>query len=146
MKKETNLEYYLPELKMLMKEAYGSPKLIFTRIKRSMDPEIKSTQDTYTGDILDWMAQPHEMSILDSKEKKYLSEVIRPFRKEVKAIRKQEDPADPAGKEYIQICLEKDRMNLPSEKDLMTFPSFEKGERYEGLEPYKNYTPEELGL
>lgn len=146
MKKETNLEYYLPELKMLVKEAYGSPKLIFTRIKRSMDPEIKSTQDTYTGDILDWMAQPHEMSILDSKEKKYLSEVIRPFRKEVKAIRKQEDPADPAGKEYIQICLEKDRMNLPSEKDLMTFPSFEKGEMYEGLEPYKNYTPEELGL
>lgn len=146
MKKETNLEYYLPELKMLVKEAYGSPKLIFTRIKRSMDPEIKSTQDTYTGDILDWMAQPHEMSILDSKEKKYLSEVIRPFREEVKAIRKQEDPADPAGKEYIQICLEKDRMNLPSEKDLMTFPSFEKGEMYEGLEPYKNYTPEELGL
>lgn len=146
MKKETNLEYYLPELKMLVKEAYGSPKLIFTRIKRSMDPEIKSTQDTYTGDILDWMAQPHEMSILDSKEKKYLSEVIRPFRKEVKAIRKQEDPADPAGKEYIQICLEKDLMNLPSEKDLMTFPSFEKGEMYEGLEPYKNYTPEELGL
>lgn len=37
-------------------------------------------------------------------------------------------------------------MNLPSEKDLMTFPSFEKGEMYEGLEPYKNYTPEELGL
>lgn len=146
MKKETNLEYYLPELKMLVKEAYGSPKLIFTRIKRHMDPEIKSTQDTYTGDILDWMAQPHEMSILDSKEKKYLSEVIRPFRKEVRAIRKQEDPADPAGKEYIQICLEKDRMNLPREKDLMTFPSFEKGEMYEGLESYKNYTPEELGL
>lgn len=146
MKKETNLEYYLPELKMLVKEAYGSPKLIFTRIKLHMDPEIKSTQDTYTGDILDWMAQPHEMSILDSKEKKYLSEVIRPFRKEVRAIRKQEDPADPAGKEYIQICLEKDRMNLPREKDLMTFPSFEKGEMYEGLEPYKNYTPEELGL
>lgn len=146
MKKETNLEYYLPELKMLVKEAYGSPKLIFTRIKRNLDQEIKSTQDTYTGDILDWMAQPHEMSILDSKEKKYLSEVIRPFRKEVRAIRKQEDPADPAGKEYIQICLEKDRMNLPREKDLMTFPSFEKGEMYEGLEPYKNYTPEELGL
>lgn len=146
MEKETNLEYYLPELKMLVKEAYCSPKLIFTRIKRHMDPEIKSTQDTYTGDILDWMAQPHEMSILDSKEKKYLSEVIRPFRKEVKAIRKQQDPADPAGKEYIQICLEKDRMNLPREKDLMTFPSFEKGEMYEGLEPYKNYTPEELGL
>lgn len=146
MSRETNLEYYLPELKMLVKEAYGSPKLIFTRIKLYMDPEIKSTQDTYTGDILEWMAQPHEMSILDSKEKKYLSEVIRPFRKEVRAIRKQEDPADPAGKEYIQICLEKDRMNLPREKDLTTFPSFEKGEMYEGMEPYKNYTPEELGL
>lgn len=146
MEKETNLEHYLPELKMLVKEAYGSPKQIFTRIKLFMDPEIKSTRDTYTDDILEWMAQPHEMSILDSKEKKYLASVIGPFRKEVKAIRKQEDPADPAGKEYIQICLEKDCRGLPREKDLMTFPSFEKGEMYEGLEPYKNYTPEELGL
>lgn len=134
MKKETNLEYYLPELKMLVKEAYGSPKLIFTRIKLHMDPEIKSTQDTYTGDILDWMAQPHEMSILDSKEKKYLSEVIRPFREEVIAIEKLETYT---GEEYILILFRDDGMH---------FPSFRKDTRYKGLKLEKRYTPEELGL
>lgn len=146
MEKETNLEHYLPRLARIVKEHYGTPRQIFYSIQKYMDPGIQRNHEDYTSDILEWMAQPHEMSILDSKEKKYLSEVIRPFRKEVKAIRKQQDPADPAGKEYIQICLEKDLMNLPREKDLMTFPSFEKGEMYEGLEPYKNYTPEELGL
>lgn len=134
MEKETNLEHYMHRLKRVVKEAYGSPKLIFTRIKRHMDPEIKSTQDTYTGDILDWMAQPHEMSILDSKEKKYLSEVIGPFKEEVTFIEKLESTF---GKEYILIILKDDGMH---------FPSFEKGEMYQGLEPYKNYTPEELGL
>lgn len=105
-KKETNLEHYKERLQTLIGEQYKEPSQIFHSIRALMDPEIKSNHGaSYTGDILDWMAQPHEMSILDSKEKKYLSEVIRPFRKEVKAIRKQEDPADPAGKEYIQICL-----------------------------------------
>ena len=135
MKKETNLEYYLPELKMLVKEAYGSPKLIFTRIKLHMDPEIKSTQDTYTGDILDWMAQPHEMSILDSKEKKYLSEVIRPFRKEVTGIVKQKDMI------YCQ-----DFITILVGEDYSSLPRFERDTMYKGMEYDKTYKPEELGL
>lgn len=146
MEKETNLEHYKEILKRIVKENYKDPRMIFYSIQNYIDPEIKSTSSKYTDSILEWMVQEYKQKLLDKVEKKYLSEVIRPFRKEVKAIRKQEDPADPAGKEYIQICLEKDRMNLPREKDLMTFPSFEKGEMYEGLEPYKNYTPEELGL
>lgn len=146
MEKETNLEHYKGRLKKILKMGYKDPPTVFHDIKASIDPEIQRTSDFFTDTILDWMAQEYKEEILNYAEKRYLSEVIRPFRKEVKAIRKQEDPADPAGKEYIQICLEKDRMNLPSEKDLMTFPSFEKGEMYEGLEPYKNYTPEELGL
>lgn len=146
MEKETNLEHYKKRLKRIVKENYKDPIKIFYSIQKYIDPEIKITSSKYTDSILEWMVQEYKQKLLDKVEKKYLSEVIRPFRKEVKAIRKQEDPADPAGKEYIQICLEKDRMNLPSEKDLMTFPSFEKGEMYEGLEPYKNYTPEELGL
>ena len=135
MEKETNLEYYLPELKMLVKEAYGSPKLIFTRIKLHMDPEIKSTQDTYTGDILDWMAQPHEMSILDSKEKKYLSEVIRPFRKEVTGIVKQKDMI------YCQ-----DFITILVGEDYSSLPRFERDTMYKGMEYDKTYKPEELGL
>ena len=146
MEKETNLEHYLKRLKRILKEHYKDPEMIFYSIQYNIDPKIQHTCNFFTASILDWMAQEYKPEILDKVEKKYLREVIRPFRKEVKAIKKQEDPADPAGKEYIQIYLEKDRMNLPSETDLMTFPSFEKGEMYEGLDPYKNYTPEELGL
>lgn len=135
--KETNLEHYKERLKKILKMGYKDPSKIFYSIQKDIDPEIKITSSKYTDSILEWMVQEYKQKLLDKVEKKYLSEVIRPFRKEVKAIRKQEDPADPAGKEYIQICLE---------KDFMTFPSFEKGEMYEGLEPYKNYTPEELGL
>lgn len=137
MSRETNLEHYKERLKKILKEYFNDPGMIFYSIRDDIDPEIQRTSDFFTASILDWMAQEYKPEILDKAEKKYLREVIRPFRKEVNAIRKQEDPADPAGKEYIQICLE---------KDFMTFPSFEKGEMYEGLEPYKNYTPEELGL
>lgn len=146
MEKETNLEHYLERLKSVVKEAYGSPQTIFYSIQKYMDPEIKHNNTAYSSDILEWMAQEYKEEILDYAEKKYLSEVIRPFRKEVTAIRKLEDPADPAGKEYIQINLEKDCMGLPRGKDCMTFPSFEKDTMYKGLEPYKNYKPEELGL
>lgn len=134
MKKETNLEYYLPELKMLVKEKYNSPRMIFDTIQDYIDPQIKHNCIEYTTDILEWMTQEYKGDILDYAEKKYLSEVIRPFRKEVLFIKKLETPS---GKEYISITLKEDGMYLPS---------FEKGEMYEGLEPYKNYTPEELGL
>lgn len=137
MEKETNLEHYKGRLKKILKVGYKDPQTVFHDIKESIDPEIQRTSDFFTASILDWMAQEYKPEPLDYVEKKYLSEVIRPFRKEVKEIRKQEDPADPAGKEYIQIFLE---------KDFMTFPSFEKGKMYKGLELEKRYTPEELGL
>ena len=135
MSRETNLEYYLPELKMLVKEAYGSPKQIFGSIQQYIDPEIKHNHDTYTGDILDWMAQPHEMSILDSKEKKYLSEVIRPFRKEVTGIVKQKDMI------YCQ-----DFITILVGEDYSSLPRFERDTMYKGMEYDKTYKPEELGL
>lgn len=134
MEKETNLEHYLERLKSVVKEAYGSPILIFNSIQHYMDQEIEHNHKDYTSDILDWMAQEYKAEILDLAEKKYLREVIRPFRKEVIAIEKLEAPA---GKEYISIFLKDDGMH---------FPYFEKDTRYSGLEPEKKYTPEELGL
>ena len=80
------------------------------------------------------MAQEYKGEILDYAEKRYLSEVIRPFREEVIAIEKSEAPA---GKEYISIFLKDDGMH---------FPYFAKDTRYSGLELEKKYTPEELGL
>lgn len=134
MEKETNLEHYMHRLKRVVKEAYGSPINIFNSIRNYIDPEIKHNHVEYTTDILEWMAQPYERPLLDSTEKKYLSEVIGPFKEEVTFIEKLESTF---GKEYILIILKDDGMH---------FPSFEKGKMYKGMEPKKRYTPEDLGL
>ena len=108
--------------------------MIFFNIQNYIDPEIKTISVNYTNSILEWMAQEYKQKLLDKVEKKYLSEVIRPFRKEVIAIEKLETPA---GKEYILIIFKDDGMH---------FPSFRKDTRYKGLKLEKRYTPEELGL
>lgn len=134
MEKETNLEHYLHRLKRIVKEKYNSPKMIFDTIQDYVDPQIKHNCIEYTTDILEWMAQEYKPEPLDYVEKKYLSEVIRPFRKEVTTIKKIEDPA---GGEYISILLKDNGMCLPC---------FKKDTMYKGLELEKRYTPEELGL
>ncbi len=134
LQKETNLEHYLKRLTRAVQEAYGRPIQIFDTIRKYIDPEIKHNHLDYTSDVMEWMAQEYKPEPLDKVEKKYLSEVIRPFRKEVTAIRKIEAPA---GGEYISILLKDDGMCLPC---------FKKGRMYKGLELEKRYTPEELGL
>lgn len=134
MEKETNLEHYLPRLARIVKEHYGTPRQIFYSIQKYMDPGIQRNHEDYTSDILEWMAQEYKEEILDYAEKKYLSDVIRPFRKEVTTIKKVEAPA---GREYISIFLKDDGMCLPC---------FKKDTRYKGMKPEKTYKPEELGL
>lgn len=72
--------------------------------------------------------------ILDEKEKEYLSAVIKPFRDRVKHIEK----GDYMKREYILIYIKN--------YDIISFPFFEKGTMYKGMEEYKEYTLEELGL
>lgn len=134
MEKETNLEHYKGRLKKILRAGYKDPQTVFHDIKASIDPEIQRTSDFFTSSILDWMAQEYKPEPLDYVEKKYLSEVIRPFRKEVTTIKKLEVPS---GREYILILLK---------DDVMCLPRFEKGKMYKGLELEKRYTPEELGL
>ena len=134
MEKETNLEHYLPELKRAVQEAYGRPVQIFDTIQKTINPEIKHNNPDYTSDILEWMAQEYREPLLKPEEKKYLREVIRPFREEVIAIEKLETHT---GEEYILILFKDDGMH---------FPSFRKDTRYKGLKLEKRYTPEELGL
>nr|DAJ89967.1 MAG TPA: hypothetical protein [Caudoviricetes sp.] len=134
MEKETNLEHYKERLKRILKMKYKDPQTVFHDIKAYIDPEIQRTSDFFTSSILDWMAQEYKPELLDKVEKKYLSEVIRPFRKEVTTIKKIEAPA---GREYISILLKDDGMCLPC---------FKKDTMYKGLELEKGYTPEELGL
>ena len=74
-----------------------------------------------------------EEPILDEAEKRYLRDVIRPFKDRVKCIAKSYARND----EFICVYLDDD--NIP-------LPNFEKGTMYKGMKPYKNYTLKELGL
>lgn len=73
--------------------------------------------------------------ILTEKEKAYLSAVIKPFREKV---------------EYVyKICLEIDKreyLEISLENGVVSFPYFEKGTMYKGMEGNKQYTLKELGL
>ena len=74
--------------------------------------------------------------ILDDVEKRYLSAVIRPFRKRVDSIMKISDPLG-YEKEYIFIKLDEDSFSLPY---------FTAGTMYQGMELERAYTLKELGL
>lgn len=71
--------------------------------------------------------------ILDETEKRYLSNVIKPFRNKVEAIRKET-----GNKEFILIEL-KDEASI-------NFPYFKKGTMYKEMKEDKKYTLKELGL
>lgn len=73
--------------------------------------------------------------ILDEVEKRYLSNVIRPFRDRVSGITKI---LDSSKDEYISI-------HICNECDL-DFPNFKANTLYKGMEINKFYTLEELGL
>lgn len=135
MEKETNLEHYLHRLKRIVKEKYNNPRMIFETIQDYVDPQIKHNCIEYTTDILEWMAQEYREPILDYAEKKYLSEVIRPFRKEVTGIVKEKDMI------YCQ-----DFITILVGDDYASLPRFAKDTMYKGMEYDKTYKPEELGL
>ncbi|MGN8818569.1 hypothetical protein ACTNEN_09645 [Oribacterium sp. HCP28S3_H8] len=73
--------------------------------------------------------------ILDDAEQRYLSAVIRPFRDNVKSISKC---ISYPSREFIAIYCKNGDKTL--------FPWFEAGIMYNGMERYKEYTVEELGL
>ena len=84
-------------------------------------------------DFANWLETEYKPQILNDVEKAYLSAVIKPFREEVETIEKASFEED----EQLQI----------SDGDtVMAFPCFEKGTMYKGMEAYKEYTLEELGL
>lgn len=73
--------------------------------------------------------------ILDEAERKYLADVIRPFKNRVKYIYKGQEWSNK--KEFINIILKEDTLDLPY---------FKKGTMYKGMQIGRNYTLEELGL
>lgn len=74
--------------------------------------------------------------ILDEVEKRYLTEVIRPFRKRIQFIQKKKEITEI--NPYIRIICE--------DNDKLVFPYITDNSMYKGMEPNRKYTLEELGL
>lgn len=72
--------------------------------------------------------------ILDDAERRYLSAVIRPFRKSVISIEKSTIYG-----EGEAICIDTEKVDI-------VLPPFEEGTMYDDMEVGREYTLEELGL
>ena len=79
--------------------------------------------------------------ILDDVEKKYLSNIIKPFRNKVKSITKYDSPCSDINCHYIQI-----KVAQGYNYEYICLPYFIKGTMYKGMENDKNYTLKDLGL
>lgn len=86
-------------------------------------------------DFFNWLEQEYKPPILDDVEKAYLSAVIKPFRKDVKSITKQENNMK---YEWLRILIE--------DNEPLLLPGFEKGTMYKGMRIGERYTLKELGL
>ena len=133
--KETNLEHYKKELKEILTFNYDNPRGVIKKIEERFGCQIELKSGKHPTDaILEWMAQPYNEPILNDAEKKYLSEVIKPFRKKVRYIGKK----GICSKEFILIEVEEDCS--------IALPSFKAGSMYKGMKPEKQYDLKELGL
>ena len=86
-------------------------------------------------ELVNWLLQDYKEPILEKVERKYLTDVIRPFRKEVATISKF-NAFD--GSQYIYIEM-KDRRGI-------NLPTFSKGTMYKGMIEGMHYSLKELGL
>ena len=93
---------------------------------------IKSCREC-KKEIVGWLTEEYSEPILDDAEKKYLSAVIKPFRRKVKIVRKRGDSVG----EYLLYLLDRQSFSLPY---------FDKGTMYKGMDTQRDYTLEELGL
>ena len=90
------------------------------------------------GESLEWLNQEYKEPILDDVEKKYLSAVIKPFRKKVSYISKLEK-VYPETDQFIKIML--------INGEYICLPYFTRKSRmYIGMEKLRHYTLQELGL
>lgn len=94
-----------------------------------------NNSDSRCGAFTKWLEEEYVPDILTDKEKAYLSAVIKPFRDRVKYITKY---IYPAKEEYLLIVM--------CNGERMSFPTFKKETMYKGMQVYKEYTLEELGL
>ena len=81
-----------------------------------------------------------EQPILDDIEKKYLSNIIKPFRNRIEWVRKFSSP-NHRNLEYIKISYQD-----CTHSNVLNFPDFKRGTMYRGMKIGKSYTLKELGI
>ena len=104
-------------------------------ITKTKEKYFKSLPDDYTGTIEVKNGYIVEQEILDDVEKKYLTNVIKPFKNKVKGISKRPNVNEKA---YIDIIIN-DNTNV-------FLPDFKNDTMYKGMVENKEYTLKELGL
>lgn len=88
-----------------------------------------------------WLEQEHVEPLLTSKEKRYLEDVVRPFKDRVKSIQKNY-----TAKKYTYIHVDTYLYDDSGYMDSFSLPYFDGAKMYTGMEVRKCYTLEELGL
>lgn len=84
--------------------------------------------------VLKWLLEEEKEPVLDEVERKYLSEVIKPFGHRVSYIVKRMNGSG----YYIAIIL--------NNFDVMNLPYFTRNTMYKGMKVGRNYKLKELGL
>ena len=134
---KTNLEHYKDQLKEILLFKFDNPRAAIKLIREKYGCQIKVERGEHATDaILEWMAQPYKEPILDEDERKYLADVIRPFKDRVKYIAK-----------IMSYDEFEQRIKIVFYNGYFTcLPYFKANMMYEGMELDKSYTLEELGL
>ena len=93
-------------------------------------------------DFVDFLNLTVEEKILDDVEKRYIKNLIRPFRNKVVSIRKRQYDNM---YEYLVIIYQ-DTYQDDSGERRMYLPNFKKNTMYKGMSLDQEYTLEELGI
>lgn len=128
-------KYDLRNISYVIKSNNGKYEFVVyhnsVEIHREIFHSFVSVHDTFTK----WLEEEYDPKILTDEEKAYLSAVIKPFREKV---------------EYVyKICLEigkREYLEISLKNGVISFPCFENGTMYRGMEERREYTLEELGL
>ena len=86
-----------------------------------------------------WLLEEYKEPVLDEVERKYLYEVIRPFKNYVTGITKVKNECE-TDKQFIRIMVNKYKI------EYIILPYFEENTMYKGMKENKKYSLEELGL
>ena len=99
-------------------------------------------KDLFSDKFLNQKIEIKAPSILDEKEKEYLSTVIKPFKNIVKSISK----SNVANGLYEYISIETVSPLAKTETEFISFPLFKTQTMYKNMKLRKKYTLEELDL